>query len=96
MQSTQPATQQSMISQIIWPEGEKTPSKELHSLPNWQTCDGEEGHQDVRQSDVEKHCPASPLAKSVSVQNIKYSETDTFLLNVKEKDEVCFEILNCN
>ena len=50
---------------LAW--GRKKPSKELHSLPNWQTCDGEEGHQDVRQSDVEKHCPAPPLAKSVSV-----------------------------
>ena len=41
-------------------------SSELpHSFGDWQTCDREEGHKDIRQSDVEKHCPAPSLAKSV-------------------------------
>ena len=57
------------------------------------TCDGEEGHQDVRQSDVEKHCPATSLAKSVPGENIKHSETDTFLSNVEERHKICFWII---
>ena len=58
----------------------KTSFKELlHSFGDWKTCDREQGHQNIRQRDVEKHCPAPSFAQSIPGENIKHSETDTFL-----------------